>query len=58
MRTNTKRAGNPFTLNCSTVPCTFLFIFHAGSPGPYSNNLSYDYGLYDHTTFHSIGKSQ
>ena len=30
---------NPFILNCSVVPCSFLFIFHAGSRGLGSNNF-------------------
>ena len=28
-----KHEDNPFTLNCSMVPRSFLFIFHAGSRG-------------------------
>ena len=30
LKFNTKNEDNAFTLNCPTVPCTFLFIFHAG----------------------------
>ena len=30
LKFNTKHKDNPFTLNCSMVPHTFLFIFHAG----------------------------
>ena len=28
LKFNTKREDNPFTLNCSVVPRSFLFIFH------------------------------
>ena len=31
LKLSTKHKDNPFTLNCSMVPRTFLFIFHAGS---------------------------
>ena len=34
-----KHKDNPFTLNCSMVPRTFLFIFHAGSRRLGSNNF-------------------
>ena len=34
-----KHEYNPFTLNFFMVPCTFLFIFHAGSPRLGSNNI-------------------
>ena len=30
---------NPFILNCSVVPCSFLFIFQTGSRGLGSNNF-------------------
>ena len=30
---------NPFTLNCYLAPCTFLFLFHAGSRRLSSNNF-------------------
>ena len=39
-----KHEDDPFTLNCSMVPRSFLFIFHAGSRGLGSNifrNSSY-----------------
>ena len=39
LKFNTKYEDNPFTLNCSTVPRTFLFIFHAGSHGLGSRNF-------------------
>ena len=39
LKFNTKHENNPFTLNCSTVLCTFLFIFHAGSLGLGSKNF-------------------
>ena len=39
LKFNTKHKDNPFILNCSTVPCTFLFIFHAGSRGLGSKNF-------------------
>ena len=35
----TKRKDNAFTLNCSMVPRTFLFTFHAGSRRLGSNNF-------------------
>ena len=31
LKFSTKHEDNPFTLNCYMVPCTFLFIFYAGS---------------------------
>ena len=31
LKFSTKHKDNPFTLNYSEVPCTFVFIFHAGS---------------------------
>ena len=34
----TKHENNPFTLNCSVVPRSFLFVFHAGSRGLGSNS--------------------
>ena len=36
---NTKHEDNHFALNCSMVPRTFLFIFHAGSRGLGSKNF-------------------
>ena len=33
-----KHEDNPFTLNCSVVPHSFLFVFHAGSRGLSSSN--------------------
>ena len=39
LKFNTKHENNSFTLNCSTVLCTFLFIFHAGSRGLGSKNF-------------------
>ena len=39
LKFNTKHEDNAFTLNCSTVPCTFLFIFYAGSRGLGSKNF-------------------
>ena len=39
LKFNTKHEDNPFTLNCSTAPCTFLFTFHAGSRALGSKNL-------------------
>ena len=39
LKFNTKHENNSFTLNCSTVLCTFLFIFHAGSRGVGSKNF-------------------
>ena len=36
---STKHEDNSFTLNCSMVPRTFLFIFHAGSRGLGSKNF-------------------
>ena len=38
LKFRTKQEGNPFTLNCSVVPLSFLFIFHADSRGLGSNN--------------------
>ena len=35
----TKHEDNPFTLICSVVSCSNLFIFHAGSRGLASNNF-------------------
>ena len=34
----TKHEDNPFNLNCSVVPRSFLFVFDAGSLGLGSNN--------------------
>ena len=31
LKFRTKHEDNPFTLNCSVVPRSFLFVFHAGS---------------------------
>ena len=39
LKFNTKHENNPFTLNCFTVLCSFLFIFHAGSHGLGSKNF-------------------
>ena len=39
LKFRTKHEDNPFTLNCSVVPRSFLFIFHAGSRGLGSNNF-------------------
>ena len=39
LKFSTKHEDNPFTLNCYMVPCTFLFIFHAGSRRLGSNNF-------------------
>ena len=39
LKCKTKHEKNPFTLNCSTILCTFLFIFHAGSRGMGSKNI-------------------
>ena len=39
LKFNTKHEDNPFNLNCSTVPCTFLFIFHADLRGLGSRNI-------------------
>ena len=39
LKFNTKHEDNLFTLNCSTVPCTFLFTFHAGLRGLGSKNF-------------------
>ena len=39
LKFSTKYRKNPFTLNCFMVPCTFLFIFHAGSRRLGSNNF-------------------
>ena len=36
---STKHKDNPFTLNYSMVPCTFLFLFHAGSRKLGSNSF-------------------
>ena len=38
LKFRTKHEDNPFTLNCSVVPRSFLFVFHAGSRGLGSNN--------------------
>ena len=38
LKFRTRREDNPFTLNCSVVPHSFLFVFHAGSRGLGSNN--------------------
>ena len=39
LKFSTKYDDNPFTLNCYMVPCTFLFIFHAGLRRLGSNNF-------------------
>ena len=39
LKFSTKHKDNPFTLNCSMVPRTFLFIFHAGSRRLGSNSF-------------------
>ena len=39
LKFNTKHEDTPFTLNCSMVPCTFLFIFHASLCGLGSKNF-------------------
>ena len=39
LKFSTKHKDNPFTLNCYMVPCTFLFLFHAGSHRLGSNNF-------------------
>ena len=44
LKFSTKHEDNSFTLNCSMVPRTFLFIFHAGSRwlgSKYFRNSSY-----------------
>ena len=38
LKFRTKHEDNPFTLNFSVVPRSFLFVFHAGSRGLGSNN--------------------
>ena len=38
LKFRTKHEDNPFTLNCSVVPRSFLFVLHAGSCGLGSNN--------------------
>ena len=38
LKFRTKNGDNPFTLNWSVVPRSFLFVFHAGSRGLGSNN--------------------
>ena len=38
LKFRTKHEDNPFTLNCSVVPRSFLFVFHAGLRGLGSNN--------------------
>ena len=38
LKFSTKHVENPFT-NCFMIPCTFLFIFHAGSHRLGSNNF-------------------
>ena len=39
LKFTTKHKDNAFTLNCSMVPRTFLFTFHAGSRRLGSNNF-------------------
>ena len=39
LKFSTEHKDNPFTLNCSMVTRTFLFIFHAGSRRMGSNNF-------------------
>ena len=41
LKFKTKHEDNLFNLKCSTVPRSFLFIFHAGSRGLGSNNFRY-----------------
>ena len=38
LKFRTKHEDNPFTLNCSVVPRSFLLVFHAGLRGLGSNN--------------------
>ena len=38
LKFRTKQEDNPFTLNCSVVRRSSLFVFHAGSRGLASNN--------------------
>ena len=38
LKFRTKHENNPFILNCSMIPCSFLFVFHAGLRGLGSNN--------------------
>ena len=38
LRFRAKHEDNPFTLNCSVVPNSFLFVFHAGLRELSSNN--------------------
>ena len=38
LKFRTKHEDNPFTLNCSEVPRSFLFVFHADSHELGSNN--------------------
>ena len=39
LKFSTKHEDNPFTLNCSMVPRTFLFIFHGSLHGLSSKNF-------------------
>ena len=39
LKFRTKHEDNPFSLNCSMVPHSFLFIFHPGSRGVGSNDF-------------------
>ena len=39
LKFSTKHEDYSFTLNCYMIPCTFLFIFHAGSRRLGCNNL-------------------
>ena len=38
LKFRTNHEDNPFTLNCSVVLRSFLFVFHAGSSGQGSND--------------------
>ena len=39
LKFRTKHKDKPFILNCSVVPRSFLFVFHAGLRGLGSNNF-------------------
>ena len=44
LKFRTKHEDNPFTLNCSVVPRSFLFVFHAGLRGlGYDNSRNSSY---------------
>ena len=38
LKSRTNHKDNPFSLNCSVVPRSFLFVFHTGLHGLSSNN--------------------